>query len=158
VHRWLINGVCTGWLDCIDHSFTISRNHNNLQLHNKSSAESFFLDRRGLSPFWFWTSQSESYVTTDGRSARLSWYKAPMWCLKLNLYFCQTVSSLLMWGALSDERTAQSAVISLLSICTIYILHVTKCMYIQHIQDLCQSKLSTADHALSLVAPATTAV
>jgi hypothetical protein len=69
-----------------------------------------------------------------------------------------------MWGALSDERTAvflpesQSAVISLLSVCTIYILHVIKCMYIQHIQGLCQSSLSTAYHALSLVAPATTAV
>jgi hypothetical protein len=29
-------------------------------------------------------------------------------------------------------------------------------MYIQHIQGLCQSRVSTADHALSLVAPATT--
>jgi hypothetical protein len=31
-------------------------------------------------------------------------------------------------------------------------------MYIQNIQGLFQSRLSTADHALSLVAPATTAV
>jgi retron-type reverse transcriptase len=31
-------------------------------------------------------------------------------------------------------------------------------MYIQHIQGLCQFRLSTADHALLLVAPATTAV
>jgi hypothetical protein len=30
--------------------------------------------------------------------------------------------------------------------------------YVQHIQGLCQFKLSTADHVLSLVAPATTAV
>jgi hypothetical protein len=39
-----------------------------------------------------------------------------------------------MRGALSDERTDLSfarvtAVISLLSVCTIYILHVIKCMY-----------------------------
>jgi hypothetical protein len=52
----------------------------------------------------------------------------------------------------------QSAVIRLLSVCTIYMLQVIKCMYIQHIQGLCQFRLSTADHALSLVAPATTAV
>jgi hypothetical protein len=31
-------------------------------------------------------------------------------------------------------------------------------MYIQHIQGLCQSRLSPADHALPLVAPAITAV
>jgi hypothetical protein len=51
-----------------------------------------------------------------------------------------------------------SAVLSLLSVCTICILQVIKCMYIQHIQGLCQFSISTADHALSLVAPATTAV
>jgi hypothetical protein len=32
------------------------------------------------------------------------------------------------------------------------------CMYAQYIQGLGQSRLSTADHALLLVAPATTAV
>jgi hypothetical protein len=61
---------------------------------------------------------------------------------------------------------SQSAVVSLLSVCTIYVLHVIKrmyicmykCIYIQYIQGLCQSKLSTADHALLFVAPATTAV
>jgi hypothetical protein len=31
-------------------------------------------------------------------------------------------------------------------------------MYIQHVQGLCQSRLGKADHALVLVAPATTAV
>jgi hypothetical protein len=68
-------------------------------------------------------------------------------------------------GALSLTRgracllpESQSAVISLLSVCTIFILHVIKYMYIQHIQDLCQFRLSTADHALSLAASATTAV
>jgi hypothetical protein len=67
-----------------------------------------------------------------------------------------------MWGALSEERTgvsfARITVSSVLSVCTIYILHVIKCMYMQHMQGLCQSRLGTADHVLSLVAPATTAV
>jgi hypothetical protein len=35
-------------------------------------------------------------------------------------------------------------------------LQVIKCVYIQHIQGLCPFRLSTADHALSLVALATT--
>jgi hypothetical protein len=67
-----------------------------------------------------------------------------------------------MWGALSDEKTglsfsvSQSEVISLLSVCTIYILHVIKCMYVQYMHGLCQSRLCTTDHALSLVAPAKT--
>jgi hypothetical protein len=65
-------------------------------------------------------------------------------------------------GALSDEKRGLSfarviAGISLLLVCKIYILHVIKCMYIQYIQGLYQSRLSTADHAIS-VSPATTAV
>jgi hypothetical protein len=31
-----------------------------------------------------------------------------MWGLRPDLYFCQTVAGLLMWGALSDERTGLS--------------------------------------------------
>jgi hypothetical protein len=67
-----------------------------------------------------------------------------------------------MWGVLSDERTglsfARVAAVITLVICTVYILYLIKCMYLQYIQGLCQSRFSTADHALSLVAPATTAV
>jgi hypothetical protein len=48
---------------------------------------------------------SESYITTDGQSASLSWNKAPMWGSQQDFYYCQTVAGLLMWGALSDERT-----------------------------------------------------
>jgi hypothetical protein len=50
-------------------------------------------------------SQSESYITINGQSASLSWKKAPIWGLGPNVYYCQTVAGLLMWGALSDERT-----------------------------------------------------
>jgi hypothetical protein len=53
-------------------------------------------------------SQSQSYVTTDGQSANLSWNKAPIWGLRPVLYYCLTVTGFLMWGALSDERTGLS--------------------------------------------------
>jgi hypothetical protein len=51
-------------------------------------------------------SESESYVTTDGQSASLSWNKAPIWGLQPDFYYCQTVAGLLMWDALSDELTS----------------------------------------------------
>jgi hypothetical protein len=41
-------------------------------------------------------SQNQSYVTTDGQSASLSWYKAPIWGLRPDLYFCRTVAGFLM--------------------------------------------------------------
>jgi hypothetical protein len=50
----------------------------------------------------------ESYVTSDGPSASLSWNKAPIWGLRQDFYYCQTVAGLLMWGALSDKRTGLS--------------------------------------------------
>jgi hypothetical protein len=46
-------------------------------------------------------SESESYVT-------MSWNKAPIWGLQPDFYYCQTVAGLLMWGALSEERTGLS--------------------------------------------------
>jgi hypothetical protein len=57
-------------------------------------------------------SESESYITTDGQSASLSWNKAPIWGLRPDFYYCQTVAGLLMWGALSDERTGLSFTIA----------------------------------------------
>jgi hypothetical protein len=82
----------------------------------------------GLAPFWlapFWSlysdlnydwlhseseseSESEFYVTTDGQSASVSWNKAPIWCLRPDFYYCQTVAGLLMWGAFSGEGTGLS--------------------------------------------------
>jgi hypothetical protein len=56
--------------------------------------------------------RSESYVTTDGQSASLSWNKAPIWGLRPDFCYCQTVAGLLMWGALSDERTGLSFTIA----------------------------------------------
>jgi hypothetical protein len=59
--------------------------------------------------------QSQSYVTTDGQSASLSWNKAPIWGLRRDLYYCQTVTGLLMWVTLSDERTGHSLLFYLLN-------------------------------------------
>jgi hypothetical protein len=56
--------------------------------------------------------ESESYVTTDGQSAVLSWNKSPIWGLRTDLYYCLTVAGLLIWGALSDERTGLSFTIA----------------------------------------------
>jgi hypothetical protein len=49
--------------------------------------------------------ESQFYVTTDGQSASLSCNKTPIWGLGSYFYYCQSVADLLMWGALSDERT-----------------------------------------------------
>jgi hypothetical protein len=57
-------------------------------------------------------SQSQSYVKTDGQSASLSWCQAPFWDSRPDFYLCQTVVGLLMWGALSDERTSLSFTIA----------------------------------------------
>jgi hypothetical protein len=50
-------------------------------------------------------SQRQSYVTTDGQSASLSWCQATIWGLRPDFHCCQTVAGLLMWGVLSGERT-----------------------------------------------------
>jgi hypothetical protein len=33
--------------------------------------------------------ESHIYVTTDGESARLSWWQAPIWCPRPDFYYCQ---------------------------------------------------------------------
>jgi hypothetical protein len=61
-------------------------------------------------------SESESYVTTDGQSASLSWYNASIWGLWPDFYFRSeygirlTVTFLFPWCALSNERTGLSFV------------------------------------------------
>jgi hypothetical protein len=56
--------------------------------------------------------QSQSYVTTDGQSANLFCYQAPIWSPRRNCYYYQTVAGLLMWRVHSDERTGLSFTIS----------------------------------------------
>jgi hypothetical protein len=186
--------------------------------HSSASRDQVLSSQPPLQKSTTLTNKSQSYVTTDGQSASLSWCQAPIWGVRPDLYYCHTVADLLMWGDLFMTRerayrlnccwsspaqsflgpspaglvtlttkvkvkvmlrpTVQSAspswnkapiwgalsltkgrvchlpdlaVISLLSVCTICILQVIKCMYIQHIQGLCQFRLSIADHALLLV-------
>jgi hypothetical protein len=98
------------------------------------------------------------------QSVSLSWCRAPsgahdpILLPDWHLLSCPCGAPILTRERFCHLSESQSAVISLLSVFTIYILHVIKCMYIQHIQGLCQFMLSTADHALSSVAPAATAV
>jgi hypothetical protein len=49
-------------------------------------------------------SQSQSYVTTDGQPASLSWNKEPFWGLRPDLDYCLTVAGVVVLAVLSDER------------------------------------------------------
>jgi hypothetical protein len=53
-----------------------------------------------------WPSPAQSF--SGPSPVGLSWNKSPIWCLRPDLYYCQTVAGLLMWGALSDVRTVLS--------------------------------------------------
>jgi hypothetical protein len=55
---------------------------------------------------------NKSYVTTDAKSASLSWCQAPIWGPGSDFYYCQRVAGFLMWGALSDERMCLSFTIA----------------------------------------------
>jgi hypothetical protein len=52
------------------------------------------------------------YVRNDGQSASLSWCQAPILFPRPDFCYCQTVARLLMWSALSDERTGLSFTIA----------------------------------------------
>jgi hypothetical protein len=43
-------------------------------------------------------SQCQSYVTTDGHSASLSWNKAPIWGLRPDFHYCQTINGFVDMG------------------------------------------------------------
>jgi hypothetical protein len=54
--------------------------------------------------------ESESYVTTDGHLASLSWNKAPSGAYDQIFITCVTITVLFLWGTLSDERSGLSFV------------------------------------------------
>jgi hypothetical protein len=58
----------------------------------------------GIPVLDYFESESETYVTTNGESASLSWNKASIRGLRLDLFYCLIVAGLLIWCALSDER------------------------------------------------------
>jgi hypothetical protein len=74
----------------------------------------------------FFKSRSKIYVTTDGQSASLSWNKAPIWSLRPDFHYCETIAGLLIWGVLSDERTGLS--LTIYNIFTFYML-LHECIY-----------------------------
>jgi hypothetical protein len=109
-------GFWIGWLDLLTASFTITRNHNqlqyptiNLQPNSSSLTAEDSLHSRSSSTtdFWVlslesWVLSLESYITTDDQSASLSWNEAPNWGLRPDFYYCQL---LVCWcGALSLTR------------------------------------------------------
>jgi hypothetical protein len=52
----------------------------------------------------------QSHIATDDQSISQSWCRAPIWGSWPAIYYCLTVTVLLLWGALSDERTGLSFV------------------------------------------------
>jgi hypothetical protein len=72
------------------------RCENNKWLHGESCIGSLIMDELSL----------ESFVTTDGQSASLSWNKKhPLGAYDQICYYCLTVAGLLLRCALSDKRT-----------------------------------------------------
>jgi hypothetical protein len=103
------------WLDLLDVYITIRVQYN-------SSFNSFLttpvwrVSHQSLTAVWIAdspvglkpASRVESYVTTEGQSASLSWNKAAIWNLWPDFYYCQTVAGLLMRGTLSEVRAGLS--------------------------------------------------
>jgi hypothetical protein len=93
------NSLMTEWLNCLksEHSWT-----------ELSWTELFWNELWALLRMNESVSLSQSQITTDGRSASLSWNIAPICGLRPDSYYCQTLAGLLTWSALSDERTGLS--------------------------------------------------
>jgi hypothetical protein len=66
------------------------------------------------------------------QSASLSWCEAPIWGLRSDFYYRQTVADLLIWGALSDERTVCHSQL-LLALASTLILRSESCGTRDHI-------------------------
>jgi hypothetical protein len=101
-NQWLLK-TRSILLDCDCVLFSCDRLGSDLRIGHFFSFTSWTFNHRTLSSLmnklvnWTLVSESESYVTTDGQSASLSWNKAPIWGLRPDLRYCQTVAGLLMW-------------------------------------------------------------
>jgi hypothetical protein len=56
--------------------------------------------------------QSQSHVTTDDQSASLSWNKTPIWGLRPDFHYCQTIAGLLIQSVSHITTDGQSASLS----------------------------------------------
>jgi hypothetical protein len=104
------NGVWIGWLVLLTPSFAINYyNHNNWAPKIRSNLAGIRLSSLHRLIFnWHLTYFFQRYLTTDGHSASLSWNRTPIWGLRPDFYYYQTVMGLLVWGTLSDDRTGLS--------------------------------------------------
>jgi hypothetical protein len=78
---------------------TVDYNNLHIELLLDNESLSVFLLVLGLVSSLLYVeseSESESYITTDSQPASLFWNKAPIWGLRPDFYYCQTVSGLFM--------------------------------------------------------------
>jgi hypothetical protein len=102
------NGARLGWLDSLILSFTVTFNHN-------PSQELTINDCLRLAPVWpdddsplhrlTFNWQLTWFESKLGQSVGLSWCQAPIWGLRPDFCYCQTVACLFVWDALSDQRS-----------------------------------------------------
>jgi hypothetical protein len=149
------NGFWIGWLDLLTASFAITRNHNQLQelTINLQPSPSSMTAYNSLNSDW--TASTELKVKVVLRPT----VSGPV-CLGVKhpsgaydqIFFLSDSCRFVDVGRPPDEMTGLS--FTMYNVQYIYILHLITWMYIQYIQGLCQCRLNTADHALSLVASA----
>jgi hypothetical protein len=116
------NGFRIGWLDLLTASFALYHNKVqeptiNLQLNPSSLTAEDSLHSSSRSAIDFW---SKSKLCYDRRSVGQSILVSSTHLLLKTRFFFLTVAGVLMWGALSDERTVVFCNVQ----CTLY-LHFT---------------------------------
>jgi hypothetical protein len=95
-------------------------------------------------------SQSQSYVTTDGQSATLSWCQAPSWDLRPDFF----LSDCCGFVGVGCPLWREDGFVFYNVQCTIFTCYYINVLYIHNIYKVSVSPGCTADHALSLVASA----
>jgi hypothetical protein len=63
---------------------------------------------------------------TVGQSVSQSWCRAPIWASWPDIYYCLTITVLLLWGALSDERADLSFVSVIVCISKSFVIMIAK--------------------------------